>query len=53
MNRKIKEVYHFHFVSPSDYIVFFEYLRTGQLIEDKFRGDLEDKLEAEEEQESE
>ena len=48
-SRKIKEVYHFHFVSPSDYIVFFEYLRNGELIEDKFRGDLEDKLEAEEE----
>ena len=46
--RKIKEVYHFHFLSPNSYIVFFDYLRNGQLLEGKFRSDLEDKLESEE-----
>lgn len=43
--RKIKEVYHFHFLSPNSYIVFFDHLRNGQLLEGKFRSDLEDKLE--------
>lgn len=43
--RKIKEVYHFHFLSPNSYIVFFDHLRNGQLLEDKFRSDLEAKLE--------
>lgn len=47
--RKIKEVYHFHFLSPTDYIVFFEYLRNGQLLEGNFKSELENKLEAEEE----
>ena len=46
--RKIKEVYHFHFLSPNSYIVFFDHLRNGQLLEGKFRSDLEDKLESEE-----
>jgi len=41
---KIDEKYHFHFLSPNSYDVFFEYLRNGQLIQDKFRSDLEDKL---------
>ena len=45
--RKIKEVYHFHFLSPNSYIVFFDHLRNGQLLEGKFRSDLEDKLESE------
>ncbi|MGI8580749.1 MAG: DEAD/DEAH box helicase [Chitinophagaceae bacterium] len=48
--RKIKEVYHFHFLSPSSYIVFFDHLHNGQLLEDKFRSELEGKLEAEEEE---
>jgi type III restriction enzyme len=46
--RKIKEVYHFHFLSPNSYMVFFDHLCNGQLLEDKFRSDLEDKLESEE-----
>ena len=46
--RKIKEVYHFHFLSPNSYIVFFDHLLNGQLLEDKFRSDLEAKLEDDE-----
>ena len=46
--RKIKEVYHFQFLSPNSYIVFFDHLRNGQLLEDKFRSDLEAKLEEDE-----
>jgi len=46
--RKIKESYHFHFISPNSYVVFFDYLRNGNLFEGKFRSDLEDKLEMEE-----
>jgi len=45
--RGIKEVYHFHFLSPSSYIVFFDHLRRGQLLKDEFRSELEDKLEEE------
>jgi type III restriction enzyme len=47
--RKIKEVYHFHVLSPNSYSVFFDYLHNGQLLEDKFRSDLESKLEETEE----
>jgi len=47
--KKIKEVYHFHFLSPSSYIVFFDHLRNGQLIEDKFKSELELLLEGEDE----
>ena len=47
--RGIKEVYHFHFLSPSSYIVFFDHLRKGQLLKDEFRSELEDKLEEESE----
>lgn len=43
---KIKEKYHFHFISPNSYGVFFDYLRSGQII-DGFKSDLEDKLEEE------
>lgn len=46
--RNIKEVYHFHFLSPNSYIVFFDHLRDGRLLDNKFRSDLEDKLESEE-----
>lgn len=46
--RNIKEVYHFHILSPNSYIVFFDHLRDGRLLENKFRSDLEDKLESEE-----
>lgn len=38
---KINEMYHFHFLSPSSYDVFFEHLRNGNLLEDKFTSELE------------
>ena len=47
--RDINEIYHFHFLSPSSYVVFFDHLRNGQLLEGKFRSELEDKLYAEDE----
>lgn len=50
-SRKIKESYHFHFLSPNSYVVFFDFLRNSNLFEGKFRSDLEDKLEAEQEEE--
>lgn len=40
----INEKYHFHFLSPNSYDEFFEYLRNGNLKDDKFRSDLELKL---------
>ena len=46
--RGIKEVYHFHFLSPNSYIVFFDHLRNGQLLEGRFRSDLEMKLDEDE-----
>lgn len=45
--RRIKENYHFHFLSPNSYTVFFDHLRNGQLLEDRFKSDLEMKLEGE------
>ena len=47
--RGIKEVYHFHFLSPNSYVIFFEYLHNGQLLDDKFKSDLELVLEGEDE----
>jgi len=47
--KKIKELYHFHFLSPSSYVVFFDHLRNGKLMEDKFTSELELLLLAEEE----
>lgn len=41
---KIDEKYHFHFLSPNSYDVFFDHLRNGILREFDFRSDLEDKL---------
>lgn len=46
LNRQLKEngtnqEYIFHFVSPSDYSVFFQYLRDGKLQQRKFRSSLE------------
>lgn len=41
---KINEKYHFHFLSPNSYDVFFDHLRNGKLIEYDFKSDLEDKL---------
>jgi type III restriction enzyme len=47
--KKIKEMYHFHFLSPSSYVVFFDHLRNGKLLEDKFTSELELLLLAEDE----
>jgi type III restriction enzyme len=41
---KINEKYHFHFLSPNSYDVFFDHLRKGILKEFDFRSDLEDQL---------
>lgn len=41
---KIDEKYHFHFLSPISFDVFFDHLRNGKLIEYEFKSDLEDKL---------
>jgi type III restriction enzyme len=41
---KIDEKYHFHFLSPNSYDVFFDHLRNGKLIQYDFKSDLEDKL---------
>lgn len=49
-SKRIKEMYHFHFLSPNSYAVFFEYLRNGKLLEDKFTSELELLLLAEEEE---
>jgi len=46
--RGIMEVYHFHFLSPSSYIVFFDHLRNGQLLSDKFKSEMELLLSADE-----
>ncbi|MBN1970069.1 MAG: DEAD/DEAH box helicase family protein [Candidatus Delongbacteria bacterium] len=47
--KNINEMYHFHFLSPNSYVVFFDYLRNGKLIEDKFTSELELLLLAEDE----
>ncbi|MBS3998948.1 MAG: DEAD/DEAH box helicase family protein [Desulfobulbaceae bacterium] len=44
----ISQIYHFHFLSPNSYDVFFDALSNGNLLKDKFRSDLEDKLEEDE-----
>ena len=41
---EIDEKYHFHFLSPNSYDVFFDHLLKGILKEFDFRSDLEDKL---------
>lgn len=43
-NKKIKEIYHFYFLSPNSYHVFFDHLRNGNLIQNKFNSDLELKI---------
>jgi len=43
-NIGIKEKYHFHFLSPNSYDVFFDHLREDKLKKFDFRSDLEDKL---------
>jgi type III restriction enzyme len=42
---KVKQQYFFHFLSPSSYAEFCEYLLDGRLFKGEFRSDLEDKLE--------
>lgn len=42
--QKIKERYHFHFLSPCSYDVFFDHLRNGKLINYGFKSELEDQL---------
>jgi type III restriction enzyme len=42
--QKIDEKYHFHFLSPNFYDVFFDHLRNGKLIQYDFKSDLEEKL---------
>lgn len=46
---EINEKYHFHFLSPNSYDVFFDHLRNGKLAEDKFTSELELLLIADEE----
>ena len=41
---KINEKYHFHFLSPNSYDVFFDHLRNGKLVQYDFISDLEDEL---------
>jgi type III restriction enzyme len=43
----IKEVYHFHFLSPNSYNVFFDYLKNGKIIKGEFKSEIEIKLEEE------
>jgi type III restriction enzyme len=45
----INQEYIFHFISPNSYPAFFDYLRDGKLIQDRFRSDLEKQLNSEEE----
>jgi type III restriction enzyme len=45
-NNKIGQKYFFHFLSPSNYSEFFEYLADGRLTKGEFRSSLEDQLEA-------
>jgi type III restriction enzyme len=43
--QSINQIYHFHFLSPNSYDAFFNSLKSSGLFEDKFRSDLEGKLE--------
>lgn len=38
---EIKQKYIFHFISPTEYPTFFQYLKDGTLIEEKYYGTLE------------
>ena len=42
--KEIKQKYVFHFLSPSSYTEFFEYLKDNRLIKGKFRSELENLL---------
>lgn len=49
LNQQLKEkginqVYHFHFLSPSDFTTFFQYLRDGKLLKGEFYSSLESLL---------
>jgi len=44
-NAKIKQQYFFHFLSPSSYVEFVEYLVDGRLFKGEFRSSIEDLLE--------
>lgn len=44
-NNNINQQYIFHFLSPSSYSEFFEYLKDGRLVRGHFRSELEDLLE--------
>lgn len=45
--QNVNEKYHFHFVSPNSYDVFFDYLRDNKLV-NGFRSDIEYKLDTDE-----
>jgi type III restriction enzyme len=42
---KIKQRYIFHFISPSSYAEFFDYLKDDRLVEGHFRSEIENLLE--------
>lgn len=42
---KIKQKYIFHFLSPSSYTEFFEYLKDGRLLKGEFKAEIENLLE--------
>lgn len=44
-NAGIKQEYFFHFLSPSSYVEFTEYVLDGRLFKGEFRSSLEDNLE--------
>lgn len=41
---KIRQKYHFHFLSPMSYAEFTQYLQDGRLVNDEFRSALDNKL---------
>jgi len=43
--KNIKQKYIFHFLSPSSYVVFFDYLKNGKLLNSEFKSELEILLE--------
>lgn len=44
-DKDINQHYIFHFVCPDDFPTFFDYLRNGSLVNEKFYGQLEELLE--------
>ncbi|WP_338148981.1 hypothetical protein [Dysosmobacter acutus] len=54
LNRRMEELgeperYIFHFLSPNGYAAFFDHLRSGSLLEGRFRCELENLLEVSDE----